>query len=142
MDPLSWTCLPPPTPLCCHTAPDLNSLCHTANSHWLSVLHIVMYMLQCYSPNLSHLLLPTLCPQVCLLCLYFHCCTAYRFINSTDLLQEAGVDFLTVSILFLFSISLLFLCLHYFLFLFYLLFFSFLMWKFRLLIWDLSHFPI
>ena len=28
---------------------ELNSLCHTANSHWLSILHMVMYMFPCYS---------------------------------------------------------------------------------------------
>ena len=36
----------------------LSSLSHTANSHWLSILHMVMYMFPCYSLNLSHPLLP------------------------------------------------------------------------------------
>ena len=36
--------LPPhPTPLGCHRALGLGSLCRTANSHWLSILHMVMY---------------------------------------------------------------------------------------------------
>ena len=42
--------LPPhPTPLGCHRAPDLSSLYHTANSHGLSIFHMVMYIFQCYS---------------------------------------------------------------------------------------------
>ena len=52
----------------------MSSLCHTANSHWLSILHLAVYMFPCYSLNLSHPLLPTLCPQVCSLCLHLHCC--------------------------------------------------------------------
>ena len=47
----------------CHRTPGLNSLHHTANSHWLAVLNMVMYMFQCHSFNLSHPLLPTLGPQ-------------------------------------------------------------------------------
>ena len=40
--------LPPhPTPLGCHRAQGWHALHHTANSHWLSILHIVMYMIQC-----------------------------------------------------------------------------------------------
>ena len=73
-------CLEPPshlpphlTPLCCHRAPYLSSLCHMGNSCQLAIniLHVVMYMFQCYSPNSSRLL-HTLCPQVCSLCLHFH----------------------------------------------------------------------
>ena len=35
--------LPHPTPLRCHKALALSSLCYTANSHQLSVLHTVMH---------------------------------------------------------------------------------------------------
>ena len=50
----SWISLPHnPTPLSCHKASGLRSLHHTANSHWLSTLHIVTYMFQCYSFNSS-----------------------------------------------------------------------------------------
>ena len=28
---------------------ELSSLCHTANFHWLSILHMVIYIFQCYS---------------------------------------------------------------------------------------------
>ena len=59
--------LPPhPTPLGCHRALGLSSLCHRAHSHWLSIFHIVMNMFPCYSPDSSHPLFPTLCPQVAL----------------------------------------------------------------------------
>ena len=39
----------------CHRAPALGSLHHTSHSHWLSILHMVMYMLQSYSLKSSHL---------------------------------------------------------------------------------------
>ena len=42
----------------------LSSLCNTANSYWLSVLHMVMFTLPSHSLNSSHPLLPPLCPQV------------------------------------------------------------------------------
>ena len=49
----------PPTPGCQRT-PSLSFLHHTANSHLLSVVNMVMYMLPCYCLNLSHSLLPPL----------------------------------------------------------------------------------
>ena len=54
-----------PTPLRCCRAPAFGSLSHTSNSHWLSLLHTVMYMFQCYPLKSSHPHLPTLCPNVC-----------------------------------------------------------------------------
>ena len=44
-----------PTTLCCHRAPDLSSLRPTANSHWLAILHMVVYvsMLLSVHPTLS-----------------------------------------------------------------------------------------
>jgi len=36
----------------------LSSLCYTVNSHWLSILLMVLYMFRCYSLNFSHPLLP------------------------------------------------------------------------------------
>ena len=85
-----WTSLPPSTPS--HASrlsqsTGRSSLCHRANSHWLSVLHLVMYMFQCYSLNLSHPLLPPLCPQVCSLCLRLCCCSANRFISTLSRFQ-------------------------------------------------------
>ena len=56
---------PPPSPLSCHRALALGFLCHTANSHRLSVLHTVKCMFQCCSCKSNHPLLPPLYPQVC-----------------------------------------------------------------------------
>ena len=36
----------------------LSSLSHTENFHWLSILHIIVYMLPCYSLHSYHPLLP------------------------------------------------------------------------------------
>ena len=47
----------------------LSSLCHTANSHLLSTLLMVIYIFPCYSLNSSHPLLPLLRLQVYSLCL-------------------------------------------------------------------------
>ena len=63
--------------------------CHRANSHWLSVLHLVMYMFASYSLNSSHPPLPPLCPQVHSLCLCLHYCPANKF-NSTIFLYFIG----------------------------------------------------
>ena len=57
MSPSSWTSLPAPTPS--HPSrllqsPCLSSLSHTANFHWLSILHMVVYMLPCFFLHLSH----------------------------------------------------------------------------------------
>ena len=81
----SWTSLPPPTsprptPLDCHRALGLRSLCYTAHSHWLSMLHMVIHWFQCYTLNLStvsfsHYIYKSL------FCLCLHCCSENRFIS-------------------------------------------------------------
>ena len=77
----SFLNLPPhPTPLGCHRA--LGSLHHTANSHWLSILHMIVYMFRCYSLKSSHSLPPLLWPKVCSLCLHLFCCPASRMIST------------------------------------------------------------
>ena len=56
MCPPSGTSLPPPTsshPSRLSQSPSLSSLSHAANSHWLSVLHMVVYMFPCYSLHSS-----------------------------------------------------------------------------------------
>ena len=40
---------PPPIPLGCPRAPALSALLHASNSHWSSILHMLIYMFQCYS---------------------------------------------------------------------------------------------
>ena len=63
---------PPPPPSRSYSSrlsQSFGFLCHTSNSHWLSILHMVMCMFQCYFPKSSHPLLPTLCSKcLCLLC--------------------------------------------------------------------------
>ena len=57
--PPSSTSLPYlPTPLGCYKSPSLSSLCHITNFHWLSILHMVVYMLPCYSLHSPHSLFP------------------------------------------------------------------------------------
>ena len=70
--------LPHSISLGCHRTSDLSSEYHTANSQWLSISHLVMYMLQWYSLNSSHLLLP-LCPEVC-----FYVCTSFAAVALAD----------------------------------------------------------
>ena len=66
-----WASFPIPTPSR-HSrlspSTGLSSLCYMPTSHQLSFLHMGTYILQCYSHNLSHRLLPQLHPQVCSLC--------------------------------------------------------------------------
>ena len=58
--------LPPhPIPLGCPRAPALSALLHALNLHWSSVLHMVIYMLQCYSLTISHPCLFPQSPKVC-----------------------------------------------------------------------------
>ena len=51
-------------------SPRLSSLCYTSASHWLSILHMVMYMCQCYSLNSSYPLLS-------------HCVKSILYIDNT-----------------------------------------------------------
>ena len=86
--PESNSYLPPnPIPLGCPRAPNLSVLLHALNLHWSSILHMVIYMLKCYSLKSSH---PPLIPhsaKVCPLHLCLFCCFVYRviitfFVNS------------------------------------------------------------
>ena len=62
MTPPSWTFFPPPTPI--HPSRLLEQpkclipLSDAANFHWLSILHVVMYMFPCYCLHTSHPLCP------------------------------------------------------------------------------------
>ena len=46
------------------SATDGSFLCHATNYHWLSSLHMVLYMIPCCSLTSSYPLFPSLCPQV------------------------------------------------------------------------------
>ena len=58
------------------------ALLHVSNLHWSSVLHMVMYMFQCYSLKSSHPRLLPLSPKVCSLHLCLLCFPAYRIIST------------------------------------------------------------
>ena len=56
-------------------------------------------MFQCYFSYLAHPLLPSLCSQVCSLCLGLHCCSANRFISTIflDSIYRHSVQFSSVA---------------------------------------------
>ena len=67
------------TPLGCKQNTSLSSLSNTANSHLLSVLHMVMHIHSWYCLHLFH---PLLLPHVHKSVLYIHGCSANRFIGT------------------------------------------------------------
>ena len=90
---------PHPIPLGCPRAPALSALLHALNLHWSSVLHMTMYMFQCYSLKSSHPRLLPQNPKVCSLHLCLFCCLAYRiiiniFLNSIYMCQYTVLVFL------------------------------------------------
>ena len=109
---------PHSTPIGCKRAPGLSSLSHIANPHLLTIVPMVKYMFQCYSPNSSQPLFPQLCPQVSSLCLNLHCCPADRFISAI-FLYSIYIHMLIYDICFSLSDLLLFLTYSTFLFLTY-----------------------
>ena len=79
--PKSPSYLPPhPITLGCPRALALGVLLYALNLHWLSVLHMAVYMFQCCFLTLSHTCLLPLSPEVCSLHLCLSCCPAYRII--------------------------------------------------------------
>ena len=69
-----------PIPLGCARALSLGVLLHTSNLLWSSILHLIMYMFQCYSLKSSHAHLLPLSPKVCSLLLCLLCCPAYMIV--------------------------------------------------------------
>ena len=61
-------------PPSCHRAWVLGVPLHISNLHWLSVLHMVIYIFQCYSLKSSHPLLLPLNPKLCSL----HLCLCWQ----------------------------------------------------------------
>ena len=79
--PKSPSHLPPhPIPLGCSRAPALSVLLHASNLHWSSILHMVIYMFQCYSLKSSHPHFLLHSPTVCSLHLCLFCCLEYRIV--------------------------------------------------------------
>ena len=99
--------LPYLIPLSCPRVLALCALLHASNLHLLSILHMVIYIFQCYSLKSSH---PPLLPhsaKVCSLHLCPFCCLAYRivftiFLNSLYMhyYTELVFHFLTYFILY------------------------------------------
>ena len=58
----------------------LSALLHALNLRWSSVLHMVIYMFQCYSLKSSHPHLLPQNPKVCSLHMCLSCCLTYRVI--------------------------------------------------------------
>ena len=74
--------LPPahPIPQGCPRAPALSALLHASNLHCSSVLHMLIYMFQCYPLKSSHPHLLPHSPKVCSLSLCLFCYLTYRVI--------------------------------------------------------------
>ena len=60
----------------------LDSLCHIATAHQLSILHTALCICWGCSRHLAHSLLPTLCPQVHSLHLCLHSFPKNNFLNT------------------------------------------------------------
>ena len=86
------THIPPhPIPRGCPSALVLGALLQASNLHWSSILHILIYMFQCYSLTLSHPHILPQSPKVCSLYLCLFCCLTYRvsitiFLNCVNIL--------------------------------------------------------
>ena len=88
-----------PIPLGCSRALALSALLHALNLHWSSVLHMTIYMFQCYSLKSSHPRLLPQRPKVCSLHLWLFCSLAYKtvitaFLNSIYMHQYPVLVFL------------------------------------------------
>ena len=70
-----------PIPLGCPRTLTLGAMLHASNLHWSSVLHMVMYMFQCFSFKSPHPYLLPLIPKVYCLCLCLFCCPACRIVD-------------------------------------------------------------
>ena len=82
----------------------LDSLCHIATAHQLSILHTALCICWGCSRHLAHSLLPTLCPQVHSLHLCLHSFPANRFINTIFLDSIYSISPSVTPLLFLPSI--------------------------------------
>ena len=74
-----------PIPLGCPKALVLGVPLHALNSHWSSVLHVVMHMFQCFPLKSFHPCLLPLSPKACSLHLCLPCCPAFRILSTVFL---------------------------------------------------------
>ena len=85
-----------PIPLHCPKALTLSALLHALNLHWSSILHMVIYMFQCYSLKSSHPHLflhspKVCCLHLCLFCIQGHCYYLSNF-NIYELIYCIGIS--------------------------------------------------
>ena len=74
--------LPPHAiPLGCHRAPALGAPLYAWNVPWSSIIHMIMYMIQCYSLKSFHPHFSPLSPKVYSIQLCLLCCPACRLIS-------------------------------------------------------------
>ena len=108
----TYTYIPISPPSCVSLPPSLShpsrwsqstkliSLCYVAASHYLFILHLVVYICQCHSLTSSQFTLPpSLCPQVHSPCLRLYSCSAPMFFRTFFFFF---VPYLCISILSLF----------------------------------------
>ena len=90
--------LPPiSNPLGCPKALALSALLQGSNLHWSSILHMIIYMFQCYSLKSSHPCLLLLSTKVSSLHLCLLCCSACR-IKGTIFLNSMYVSIYSICI--------------------------------------------
>ena len=75
----------PPHPLVVLEHRLWGALLHSLNLHWSTILHMIMYIFQCYSLKSSHPHFLALSPKVCSLCVCLLCCPADRIIGTVFL---------------------------------------------------------
>ena len=85
ISPPFWTSLLSPSPSYPYRliqSPCLSFLSHTANSHWLSILHMVMFVSTLLFPYISPSPPLSPCLQVYSLCLFLHYCPVNKFFST------------------------------------------------------------
>ena len=92
-----WTPVPPPSPS--HPSGSsqctaLSTLSYASNMDWWSILHMIIYMIQCYSLKSSHRCLLPQSLKVCSLHLCLFCCLARRVVVTVFLNSYISINIL------------------------------------------------
>jgi len=85
--------LPNPIPLGCPRAQVLHALLQSMNLHWSSILHMAMYMFQCYSLKLPHSCLLPLSLKVVL-----YVCVSFAALHVGSLVPFFLIPYICVSV--------------------------------------------
>ena len=83
----------------CHRAPDVSSLFHTADSHWLSILHMVMYF------NAALPVRPTLSFPYCVHKSVLYVCVSVTALQIGSSAPSLYIPYICVNIQYLFSLT-------------------------------------